>query len=143
MDELAEALKLDPFHFRLKHLNDEQGIQTLIRLKELVDKDRVNFPQEAGLGISFARYKNSAGYCSLAVLLRVNDDAEVELIKIFCVVDVGEVVDISGVRSQRQIINPMLDQSRRRKIINWLNVAVDATMHSQHWGRHRPWFGLL
>ena len=100
MDELAEALKLDPFHFRLKHLNDEQGIQTLIRLKELVDKDRVNFPQEAGLGISFARYKNSAGYCSLAVLLRVNDDAEVELIKIFCVVDVGEVVDISGVRSQ-------------------------------------------
>ena len=34
------------------------------------------------------------------MLLRVNEDAEVELIKIFCVVDVGEIVDISGVRSQ-------------------------------------------
>ena len=100
MDELADAIQLDPFKFRLKHLSDRRGKETLIRLKKLVDDDKVNFPEQTGLGISFARYKNSAGYCALAALLKVNDDAEIELIKIFCVVDVGEVVDSSGVRSQ-------------------------------------------
>ncbi|MED5472963.1 MAG: molybdopterin cofactor-binding domain-containing protein, partial [Pseudomonadota bacterium] len=100
MDELAVLSGLNPFEFRLMHLSDTRAMETLKKLEIIIESCKTSFPNGSGLGISFSRYKNSAGYCSLAMLLNVNDDAEIELQKVFCVVDVGEVVDVAGVKSQ-------------------------------------------
>ena len=100
MDELAVLSGLNPFEFRLMHLSDSRAMETLKKLNHIIERCKKSFSDGSGLGIAFSRYKNSAGYCSLATLLKVNDDAEIELQKVFCVVDVGEVVDIAGVKSQ-------------------------------------------
>jgi CO/xanthine dehydrogenase Mo-binding subunit len=51
-----------------------------------------------GLGLGFGRYKNVAGYCAVAVLIRVEEKITVE--KVWAVVDVGLVVNPDGLINQ-------------------------------------------
>lgn len=67
MDELAKAAEEAPIIFRLRHLNDP-------RARDLINAPAVQFDgghrpsgEGRGCGLGFARYKNLAAYCAVAV----------------------------------------------------------------------------
>ncbi|WP_224488033.1 xanthine dehydrogenase family protein molybdopterin-binding subunit [Robertkochia flava] len=99
MDELAEKAGQDPFSFRLAHLKDERAIACVGRLKQITAA--VTPGERQGLGIGFARYKNSASYCAVAALVEVNDGLPV-VKQMWSVIDAGECINPDGLINQTE-----------------------------------------
>jgi CO/xanthine dehydrogenase Mo-binding subunit len=102
MDELALAAGVDPVEFRLRHLDDERG-RDAIRLaaQKFGWKADAKAPPTRGYGFAFARYKNLAAYCAVAV--EVMADAtrgRTRLLRAVAAVDSGQVVNPDGLRNQ-------------------------------------------
>jgi len=99
MDELAEKAGKDPYDFRLMHLEDKRAIAVLQKLRDIAP---ANAPRAgSGIGIAFARYKNSASFCATAAQVLVNDNgARVE--KMWTVIDAGEAINPAGVINQTE-----------------------------------------
>ena len=99
MDELAEKAGMEPIAFRLLHLNDTRASDCLRMLQKkipVVERD-----ESQGIGIAFARYKNTAAYCAVAIQVRMDTTGEdVQVIQAWCVVDTGEVINSDGVKNQ-------------------------------------------
>jgi len=99
MDEMAEKASVDALDFRLQHLSDSRAVAVLTKLGAVCgwghqgEADGLH-----GLGLGFGRYKNVAGYCAVAALIRVEEKITVE--KIWAVVDVGLVVNPDGLINQ-------------------------------------------
>jgi nicotinate dehydrogenase subunit B len=99
MDELASKAKIDPFDFKIMHLKDERAIEVLVRLKRMVNK--LNTIDNAGIGIAFSRYKNSAAYIAVAAQVKVDPTTfKVTPLKMCAVVDAGEVISLDSVINQ-------------------------------------------
>lgn len=99
MDELAAQAGIDPFDFRIMHLEDKRAIEVLERLKRTVN----TLPKEkhAGMGIGFSRYKNSAAYIAIAAQVKVHPSTfKITPVKLWAVVDVGEVISLDSVINQ-------------------------------------------
>ncbi|WP_224485423.1 molybdopterin cofactor-binding domain-containing protein [Robertkochia aurantiaca] len=99
MDELAEKADVDVFTFRMNHLQDERAIACLERLQEMTQE--VNPADNQGLGIGFARYKNSASYCAVAALVEVTDGNPV-VKQMWGVIDAGECINPDGLKNQTE-----------------------------------------
>ena len=99
MDELAARAGEDPVAYRLSILSDERA-RHLIELvaKRSNWKQRKSLPSGKGLGMAFARYKNTAAYCAVAALVTVSETVTVE--RVWCVADCGLVVNPDGSRNQ-------------------------------------------
>lgn len=104
MDELATATKADPVEYRLRHMKDP-------RAKDVITLAAKNFgwktDQKAsdghGYGFAFARYKNLAAYCAVAMEVKVEPETgRVQLVRASAAVDAGEVVNPDGVANQVQ-----------------------------------------
>jgi CO/xanthine dehydrogenase Mo-binding subunit len=102
MDELASAAHADQVAFRLAHLDDP-------RSREVVNAAAEKFGWAArpkggkgqGCGFSFARYKNLAAYCAIAVQLDVDHETgRVHVERIVAAVDTGQIVNPDGIRNQ-------------------------------------------
>lgn len=101
MDELAEKAGKDPFTFRLQHLQDERAIAVLSKLQELIAS--IQTPTNTGIGIAFSRYKNSASYCAVAAQVTVHPkENNIEVHKMWAVIDSGEVINIDGLKNQTE-----------------------------------------
>jgi CO/xanthine dehydrogenase Mo-binding subunit len=99
MDEMAEKLSVDALDFRLQHLSDPRAVAVLEKLADICGwRQQVESDGLHGLGLGFGRYKNVAGYCAVAALIRVEEKITVE--KIWAVVDVGLVVNPDGLINQ-------------------------------------------
>ena len=99
MDELAEKIGLDSLTFRINHSKDQRAIDVLQKVKELTSA--LTPAKDEGLGFAFCRYKNSASYCALAAQVKVNlNNSTVQLIKMWAAVDVGEVINLDGIKNQ-------------------------------------------
>ncbi|TCC99896.1 xanthine dehydrogenase family protein molybdopterin-binding subunit [Pedobacter psychroterrae] len=99
MDELAAQAGIDPFDFRIMHLEDKRAIEVLERLKRTV----ITLPKEknAAIGIAFSRYKNSAAYIAVAAQVKVHPSTfKITPVKLWAVVDVGEVISLDSVINQ-------------------------------------------
>lgn len=95
MDELAEMAGEDALDFRLRHLDDPRGREVLALAAEMCGwRGRAR----RGLGLGYARYKNTGAWCAVA--------AEIEALdRIFCrrlwiAADVGEAINPDGVLNQ-------------------------------------------
>lgn len=97
MDELAEAAGIDPVAFRLAHLRDE-------RAREVVQMAADRFGWAArgrGTGFAFARYKNLASHCAVAMEVRIDrETGEIRVPRVVAAVDCGEAVSPDGIRNQ-------------------------------------------
>ena len=97
MDELAAAAGADPLDFRLARLEDERARAVL---SAAADAAGWGQPPDAdtGLGLGYARYKNVGAYCAAAAEVEATDAVRVR--RIVVAVDVGQVVNLDGVRNQ-------------------------------------------
>jgi CO/xanthine dehydrogenase Mo-binding subunit len=99
MDELADKAKIDPFAFRLMHLEDLRAKELLNKLQEkarLLSKEK-----NTGIGIAFSRYKNTGAYSAVAAQVMVHPVSFKMTVKKMCaVVDIGEVISLDSVINQ-------------------------------------------
>lgn len=102
MDELALAAGADPVEFRLKHLDDPRGRDVIAAAAEAFgwSRGKPTAPGH-GRGFAFARYKNLAAYCAVAVEVAVErETGAVRVPRVVAAVDTGQVVNPDGVRNQ-------------------------------------------
>jgi nicotinate dehydrogenase subunit B len=102
MDELAQAAGMDPVQFRLKHLEDERARKVVVQAAERFRWARSpQLPPGRGQGFAFARYKNLAAYCAIAMEVEVaRDTGRSRVLRIVAAVDAGQVVNPDGIANQ-------------------------------------------
>ena len=99
MDALAEKAGQDPLEFRLNHLEDERAIAVIHKVKVLTGSQDIL--ENEGIGYAFMRYKNTDAYIAVAAKVAVDkDQGNIRPIKMWAVVDVGEVININGLTNQ-------------------------------------------
>jgi CO/xanthine dehydrogenase Mo-binding subunit len=101
MDELATTAAVDPVEFRLKHLQEPRARDVVTTAAERFGWSSKAMPPNRGRGFAFARYKNLAAYCAVAVEVQVEPDSgRVRMLRAVAAVDSGEVVNPDGIRNQ-------------------------------------------
>jgi CO/xanthine dehydrogenase Mo-binding subunit len=99
MDELAARVGEDPVAYRLSILSEPRARRLVERVAEMCDwKSRGASGSGKGLGMAFARYKNTAAYCAVAAAVTVEEVVKVD--RIWCVADAGLVINPDGARNQ-------------------------------------------
>jgi nicotinate dehydrogenase subunit B len=101
MDELAHAAGVDPVAFRLRHLADPRAVDVVRRAGKRFGWDTYKKAPRRGRGFAFARYKNLAAFCAIALEVEVaRETGMVRITRAVAAVDCGEVVNPDGVRNQ-------------------------------------------
>jgi nicotinate dehydrogenase subunit B len=102
MDELALAAQADPVEFRLRHLDDPRAREVVTAAAEGFGWSRRRKAADGrGCGFAFARYKNLAAYCALAMEIEVGrENGQTRVLRVVAAVDTGQVVNPDGVRNQ-------------------------------------------
>ena len=106
MDELALETFSDPVAFRLAHLDDSRARAVISEAARLADWEARRAPgdeqtgsgTETGLGIGFARYKNTSAYTAIVAETEAEHDVRVR--RVWCAVDAGLVINPDGLRNQ-------------------------------------------
>jgi CO/xanthine dehydrogenase Mo-binding subunit len=101
IDELAFAAQVDPVAYRLRYLKDERARDALVKAAEKFGWATWRKTEGRGRGIGFARYKNIAGYCAVAMEVEVNrQTGRIRVIRAVASSDTGQVVNPDGVMNQ-------------------------------------------
>ncbi len=102
MDELALAGGADPVAFRLAHLADPRASDVINLCAEKFGwAARPRSDGRRGRGFAFARYKNLASYCAVAVEVEVeHETGAIAVRRVVSAVDSGEAVNPDGIRNQ-------------------------------------------
>ncbi len=98
MDEIAASLGVDPLEFRLRHLSDPRGRAVLEAVAQMAGWSTRKTVEGQGMGIAFARYKNTGAWCAVVALIDAGHEVRVK--KLWIAVDVGRVVNADGVLNQ-------------------------------------------
>ena len=99
MDEVALELGEDSLEFRKKHLTDPRSLALLDQLAKMANwSERDQLPEGTGLGMGFARYKNSGAYCGVMVQLRAEEKIYID--HVWSVCDAGEIINPDGLMNQ-------------------------------------------
>ena len=101
MDELALAAKADPVEFRLRQLDDPRAKDVIKLAAEKFGWAAYRKQNGFGRGFAFARYKNLAAYCAIAMEVAVErDTGDVRVRRVVAAVDSGEAINPDGIRNQ-------------------------------------------
>jgi CO/xanthine dehydrogenase Mo-binding subunit len=106
MDEIAAETGADPVAHRLAWLTNERAREVVRRAADRFDWARRGPRSKGGgegrgTGFAFARYKNLASYCAVAMEVRVDrDTGEIHVPRVVAAVDAGEAVNPDGIRNQ-------------------------------------------
>jgi CO/xanthine dehydrogenase Mo-binding subunit len=101
MDELALAAGADPVDFRLRHLEDERARDVITTAAKQFRWSHTALPAGRGRGFAFARYKNLAAYCAVAMEVAADlASGRVRVVRAVAAVDSGEIVNPDGIRNQ-------------------------------------------
>jgi nicotinate dehydrogenase subunit B len=101
MDELALAANVDPLTYRLRFLKDERARDVLQKAADKFGWNSWKHTPNRGRGIGFARYKNIAGYCAVALEVEVNPrNGRIRVIRAVAAADSGHIVNPDGVSNQ-------------------------------------------
>jgi CO/xanthine dehydrogenase Mo-binding subunit len=101
IDELAVAAQADPVEYRLRFLKDPRARDALVKAADAFGWSRWRKTEGRGRGIGFARYKNTAGYCAVALEVEVNRrNGRIRVLRAVASADVGHIVNPDGVSNQ-------------------------------------------
>ncbi|MDR7130403.1 CO/xanthine dehydrogenase Mo-binding subunit [Algoriphagus sp. 4150] len=103
LDELIHKSGNDPIDFRIKNLEDPRAKAVLEELAEKTNWKSKSKGANTGLGVAYARYKNSTSY--FAVLAEVEIDKEnkdYKLKKLTGVIDSGLTINPDGLKNQTE-----------------------------------------
>lgn len=101
IDELAEKAGKDSFAFRLEHTDDPRAITVIKKIKDLISTEKVT--DNEGIGCAFMRYKNTDAYAAVAAKVFVDkENGAIKVIKLWAVIDVGEVINLDGITNQTE-----------------------------------------
>jgi len=101
MDELAHAANVDPVAFRLRNLADPRAVDVVRNAARKFGWDQYRKTPRRGRGFAFARYKNLAAFCAIALEVEVaRETGMVRITRAVAAVDCGEIVNPDGVRNQ-------------------------------------------
>ena len=102
MDELALAAGADPVAFRLRHLDDPRAREVVTaRGRQASAGARQDRRPATATALRFARYKNLAAYCAVAVEVAVeHETGRTRLVRAVAAVDAGQVVNPDGLANQ-------------------------------------------
>ncbi|MBX5463644.1 MAG: xanthine dehydrogenase family protein molybdopterin-binding subunit [Steroidobacteraceae bacterium] len=103
MDELAHAAGADPVQFRLRHLRDERAREVITTAAKAFGWSGSALPRNHGRGFAFARYKNLAAYCAVAIDVEIErETGRARMTRAVAAVDSGEIVNPDGIRNQTE-----------------------------------------
>jgi CO/xanthine dehydrogenase Mo-binding subunit len=103
MDELALAGRIDPVELRLRHLEDPRAAEVVKTAAERFGWNGYRKERGRGRGFAFARYKNSAAYCAVAMEVEVDRTlGTVRPMRVVAAIDSGEAVNPDGIRNQTE-----------------------------------------
>lgn len=101
MDEIAESVGADPVAHRLRYLTDPRASAVIERVAAgAAWPRRGSAGSGTGLGIGFARYKNTGAYVAVAAEVEIGDD--LQLTRVWVAVDPGLAVNPDGVVNQAE-----------------------------------------
>lgn len=101
MDELARATQADPVAYRLRHLKDPRARDAVQKAADAFGWTTWRASPNRGRGIAFAKYKNIAGYCAVAMEVEVNPrSGHIRVIRTVASADCGHIVSPDGVSNQ-------------------------------------------
>ncbi|MBF9235263.1 xanthine dehydrogenase family protein molybdopterin-binding subunit [Microvirga alba] len=101
IDELAKGAGADPLEYRLRFLKDQRARDVLVKAAESFGWDKFEKKAGRGRGIAFARYKNYAGFCAVAMEVEVNRrNGRVRVVRVATAADSGHVVSPDGIANQ-------------------------------------------
>ncbi|MCE7030189.1 xanthine dehydrogenase family protein molybdopterin-binding subunit [Jiella avicenniae] len=104
MDELALKAGADPVEFRLKHLSDPRARDVVTTVADRFGwSDWKRKGPGHGRGFAYARYKNLAVYCAVALEIEVEREAGlVRILRAVAATDSGQAVNPDGIRNQTE-----------------------------------------
>lgn len=133
MDELAAAAGQDPVAFRLAHLSDPRAADVVRLAAARFGWDGPALPQGHGRGFAFAKYKNLAAYCAVAVEIEVlRDSGQVRVLRANLAVDCGDAVNPDGIRNQIQGGFVQSTSWTLYEEVTWDSAGIT----SRDWGRY-------
>jgi len=97
IEELAGLAGEDGVAFRLRHCDDERAAHVLREAARMAGWGRA-LPENEGLGIAVARYKNTGAWCAVAAHIRAEERVRCLALHIAC--DMGEVINPDGAMNQ-------------------------------------------
>ncbi len=100
VDEIATGLGADPLEFRLRHLTDPRAKDVLNAAASMADWHNLRSTkiEGRGVGIAFARYKNTGAWCAVVALIDAGHELRVK--NLWIAVDVGRAVHLDGIVNQ-------------------------------------------
>ena len=101
IDELAHAVGADPVAYRLRFMKDPRARDAITRAAEAFGWAAWKKTPGRGRGIGFAKYKNIAGYCAVALEVEVDrESGRIRVLRAVASADSGHLVSPDGVANQ-------------------------------------------
>ena len=101
IDELSHAVGADPVEYRLRHMKDPRARDAITRAAEVFGWASWKKTPGRGRGIGFAKYKNIAGYCAVALEVEVDrGSGRIRVLRAVASADSGHIVNPDGVANQ-------------------------------------------
>ena len=101
IDELSHAAGADPVEYRLRHMKDPRARDAITRAAEVFGWASWKKTPGRGRGIGFAKYKNIAGYCAVALEVEVDrGSGRIRVLRAVASADSGHIVNPDGVANQ-------------------------------------------
>lgn len=101
LDELAFASGIDPVEYRLRFMKDPRARDAIVKAAEKFGWSQWRKRPGYGRGIGFAKYKNIAAYCAIAMEVQVNpENGRIRVLRAVASADAGHIVSPDGVSNQ-------------------------------------------
>lgn len=100
MDELAQAAGMSPLAFRLKALEDSPRHRAVLERAAAMAKFGQPLPQGQGMGI--ALHESFGSIVAQVAHVEVGVDDQARVLRVFCAVDCGRVINPDTVRAQME-----------------------------------------
>ena len=101
IDELAFASGIDPVEYRLRFMKDPRARDAIVKAAEKFGWSQWRKRPGYGRGIGFAKYKNLAAYCAIAMEVQVNpENGRIRVLRAVASADAGHIVSPDGVSNQ-------------------------------------------